>query len=214
MDSAIFERPVNTIAEMVFEDVNSQSDFDELKDEFCIMYQEMQDMNEELEALRKALYCAETRLAEKDDASVKMVDQMEELHENLAELDVRFERSETINKQLREEKEEIKQEFETQLTDVQTTLTKSQAEAKEAKEALSKLSEEFQKYQNETNNKIQNLQNTYKNSIDNVLNPLSSYLEKNKGSKIPLKKTKCYRLLKSTESNLKNTVTETENNNK
>ena len=44
MDSAIFERPVNTIAEMVFEDVNSQSDFDELKDEFCIMYQEMQDM--------------------------------------------------------------------------------------------------------------------------------------------------------------------------
>lgn len=48
--------------------------------------------NQELEALRKSLADAETRLAEKDDAAMKMIDQMEELHENLAELDARFER--------------------------------------------------------------------------------------------------------------------------
>lgn len=41
-----------------------------------------------------------------------MIDQMEELHENLAELDQRFERSEEQNQQLRDDKIETQQEYE------------------------------------------------------------------------------------------------------
>ena len=47
------------------------------------------------------------KLAERENASKKNVDQMEELHENLAELDARFERSEEQNKTLKCEKEEL-----------------------------------------------------------------------------------------------------------
>ena len=52
------------------------------------------------------------QLKEREDASKKMVDQMEELHENLAELDSRFERSEEHNQQLRDERTEFRDEHE------------------------------------------------------------------------------------------------------
>ena len=52
-----------------------------------------------------------TRLKEKlkqwEEGSLKNVDQMEELHENLAELDARFERSEEQNNLMKKEKEEL-----------------------------------------------------------------------------------------------------------
>ena len=60
---------------------------------------------------------------------------------------------------------------------------------------------------------MENLQNTYKSAIETVLNPLSSYLQKNKGSKIPLKKTKGYHLLKTTHSELQTALSATMNDN-
>lgn len=47
------------------------------------------------------------KLKEREEAAQKNVDQMEELHENLAELDARFERSEEQNKLMKKEKEEM-----------------------------------------------------------------------------------------------------------
>ena len=43
------------------------------------------------------------------------------------------------------------------------------------------------------------------------INPLSGYLQKNKGSKIPLKKTKGYHLLKTTHSELQTALAATMN---
>jgi len=51
-----------------------------------------------------------------------MVDQMEELHENLAELDARFERSEEQNKQLRTEKENLQRDCENQIDEMKTSV--------------------------------------------------------------------------------------------
>ena len=47
------------------------------------------------------------KLKQWEEGSLKNVDQMEELHENLAELDARFERSEEQNKLMKKEKEEL-----------------------------------------------------------------------------------------------------------
>ena len=47
---------------------------------------------------------------------------MEELHENLAELDARFERSEEQNHQLKEEKEEIRHETEKETKELRQSL--------------------------------------------------------------------------------------------
>lgn len=60
---------------------------------------------------------------------------------------------------------------------------------------------------------MQQLQFTFKHSIETVLEPVVSYLEKNKGSKTPMKKTKGYRILKSAENDLKNLLSNSVNNN-
>lgn len=65
---------------------------------------------------------AEEKLSEREEASAKMIDQMEELHENLAELDMRFERSESHNKQLQQEKEELRREMEKEISDLKKAL--------------------------------------------------------------------------------------------
>ena len=51
-----------------------------------------------------------------------MVDQMEELHENLAELDGRFERSEEQNKQLRMEKESLQRDCEKDIDEMKASV--------------------------------------------------------------------------------------------
>lgn len=78
--------------------------------------------NSEIDELKKALLQAEEKLAERDEAAIRMVDQMEELHENLAELDVRFERSEDMNAILRDDKEDLKREFEKEINDQKSNL--------------------------------------------------------------------------------------------
>ena len=52
------------------------------------------------------------KLKQWEEGSLKNVDQMEELHENLAELDARFERSEEQNKLMKKEKEELARKIE------------------------------------------------------------------------------------------------------
>ena len=69
----------------------------------------------EIAALKEELVRKIKTLDEREEAIAKMVDQMEELHENLAELDARFERSEKMNLQLKEEKEEAKESIEKEL---------------------------------------------------------------------------------------------------
>lgn len=63
-------------------------------------------------------------LKTREEAAKKMIDQMEELHENLAELDARFERSEEHNQQLREEKIESQHENEQQMKTLKEDLVR------------------------------------------------------------------------------------------
>ncbi|XP_057290252.1 golgin subfamily A member 6-like protein 25 isoform X1 [Hydractinia symbiolongicarpus] len=84
-------------------------------------------------------------------------------------------------------------------------------ELKESKEDLSKVSQEYEKYQTETNNKMEKSRLTFKTSLEQAIEPVASYIDKNKGSKTPIKKTKSYRLLKTVHSDLKNVFASTTN---
>ena len=61
-------------------------------------------------------------------------------------------------------------------------------------------------------NKLNNVRNTFKQFIERAVEPVTSYLEKNKGSKIPIKKTKGYRLLKTIDIDLRKILSDATNN--
>ena len=78
---------------------------------------------------------------------------------------------------------------------------------------LTTVRNEYQEYRNETDNKLEQLRDSFKTSIEGAKHPITEYLEKNKGSKTPMKKTKGYKLLKSIDNDLKNILSQTTNNN-
>lgn len=73
------------------------------------------------------------------------------------------------------------------------------------------MSKEYEKYQTETNNKMEQNRITFKTSLEQAMEPVACYIDKNKGSKMPIKKTKSYRLLKTVHSDLKNVFASTTN---
>ena len=86
-------------------------------------------------------------------------------------------------------------------------------EVVQVKEELSSVRNEYQDYRSETDNKLEQLRDSFKTSIDSAKYPITQYLEKNKGAKTPMKKTKGYKLLKSIDNDLKNILSQTTNNN-
>lgn len=86
-------------------------------------------------------------------------------------------------------------------------------ELTEAKTELSTIKNEYEEYRSETDNKLESLRDSFKTSIENAKHPITQYLDKNKGSKMPMKKTKGYRLLKTIDNDLKNILSTTTNNN-
>lgn len=86
-------------------------------------------------------------------------------------------------------------------------------EVTQVKEELSKIRNEYQDYRSETDNKLEQLRDSFKTSIDSAKYPITQYLEKNKGAKTPMKKTKGYKLLKNIDNDLKNILSQTTNNN-
>ena len=78
---------------------------------------------------------------------------------------------------------------------------------------LNDVRNEYQEYRNETDNKLESLRDSFKTSIEAAKYPINQYLEKNRGAKTPMKKTKGYRLLKNVDQDLKNILSTTTNNN-
>ena len=68
-----------------------------------------------IEDMKVELRESAVRYADREASVKKMVEEMEELHENLAELDQRFERSEEHNLQLRQDRDEFRHELEDEI---------------------------------------------------------------------------------------------------
>ncbi|XP_065646781.1 ribonuclease Y isoform X3 [Hydra vulgaris] len=161
--------------------------FEEMKKEFILMDEEIKEKNLKIVELKNELAQKVKALDEKEEAVVKMIEQTEELHENLAELDARFERSEKMNLQLKEEKEE-------------------------AREAVEKELQELKRIAKTSEDALNDLRNNFKQFIERAVEPVTNYLQKNKGSKIPIKKTKGYRLLKTIEIDLQKILNDVTSN--
>ena len=75
---------------------------------------------------------------------------------------------------------------------------------------LSILKLEFEQYKKESVGKITSMRESFKSSVENTSQPVSKYIENNRGSKSPLKKLKSYKLLKEVDGNLQTILKDVE----
>ena len=175
--------------------------FEDMKSEFIAMDKEIKEKAEEIQRLQQTLINTENRYSLQANETNKNVDEMEELHENLAELDGRFERSEKLNHQLREEIDIIK--FELQIKDdkLKKTICDAEKNLKESNEDYKRLENEFNDLKIEANKKYEFLRNSLKESIESTYQNICDYLGKKRNKKLS-RKGKSYSMLKSAESEL------------
>lgn len=152
----------------------------------------------EVEALTARLFESEMRYREREVSVKRMVDEMEELHENLAELDSRFARSEENNAQLKKERDEKVQELTQKNTELEEKAENMGREVNISREELKKLRLEVDTTKKEAMVKSEQV----REAVAGMSGPTSAYMKRNKGSKSPLKKLKCYRLLKDVTGKL------------
>ena len=177
--------------------------FEDLKAEFRAMDDEIKDKGEEIVQLRQALIEAQKKYALKEKEATQNIGEMEELHENLAELDKRFERSETLNVQLREELETVKMELQSKNIELSKNIREAERSLRASQDECERLRKEFNKFKTEANVKYELMRTSLKTSIENTMVSVNGCLEqrRRRSSKFR-RKGKCYKMLQAVSGEL------------
>lgn len=175
--------------------------FEEMKIEFTAMDNEIKEKTEEIRVLRIAMTDSQKRCNEQEVDATKHVDEMEELHENLAELDGRFERSERLNEELRAELEFTKTELQRKNDELCENIVKAEIELSDSRDKYEDLRKEYESFKVEAVTKYDSLVKAIKDSVENTYKNVKDYLERKRARKFS-RRGKSYRMLLSLESEL------------
>ena len=175
--------------------------FEDLKAEFRAMDDEIKDKAEEIVQLRQALIEAQKRWAAKEKEAAQNIGEMEELHENLVELDQRFERSEALNLQLREELDAMKSEVQHKNQQLAEQIKEAENSLRASMEEREKLKEEFLQFKEEANARYEEMRSSLKTSIEGTVESIKVCLERRRSQRFR-RKGKCYKTLKAVVGDL------------